>query len=280
MSRLILYLVSDSSGEIVLSVSSEVLALFENLDVDKYMWPMVRSVEHLTQLINEVKNKPGIVLYTIVNKDLRDQLVQECIKLNIPAICAISNVTEKFSNYICISASKSVMGAKHISLDKGYFNKINAINFAITHDDGQGVQDLNKADVILLGVSRTSKTPTCLYLAQRGFKVLNIPIIPGIELTFEPANLNMALVVGLTIKPEKLIQIRKNRILSYDKIHKLEDNNYTDINEIIKEIKYADQLFARLKLPIIDVSGKAIEETSAEVINLYYSKIGIRKTFS
>jgi regulator of PEP synthase PpsR (kinase-PPPase family) len=279
MNRLVLYLVSDSSGETVLSVSSAVIAQFDDLEVDKYMWPMMRSKQHLEQFFNEIKNRPGLVLYTIGDKDLRYSFIECCEKDNIPAICAISGITEKFSEYLGLKASRNIMGAKHISLDHSYFSKIDAINFAISHDDGQGMQDLKEADIALLGVSRTSKTPTSLYLAQRGFKVLNIPIVPDIKYDFNIVNLEKTLVVGLRIKPEKLIQIRKNRLLSY-KVDKNELNLYTDLDEVMKEIKLADQIFNSFKLPCIDVTGKAIEETAAEIINLYYSKIGIRKTFN
>jgi regulator of PEP synthase PpsR (kinase-PPPase family) len=264
-----LYMVSDSSGETVVAVSKAVISQFENVQVKEYMWPLVRAKAQIDNLIQDVEKNPGIVLYTIINKELRDYLKLRCAEINVKCISPIANVISEISKYCGVLASKK-NPEKEIFDDMSYFRKIDAINFAVNHDDGQQNQNFNEADILILGVSRTSKSPTSLYLAQRGYKVANWPIINGVE--YDPLRFNNPLIVGLTVSIDRLIQIRQCRLIAQDV--KNYDNEYTDALTIKDELKYANKIFQRNNIPVIDVTSKAVEEISAEIINLYFVKKG------
>lgn len=276
------YLVSDSSGETVLSVSRAAFAQFEKLAVVENIRPLVRSQDHIDKLVAELaalkRDELCIVLYTMLNAELRHYLRNQCQALGIPCVSAISRVVSEIGAVMGMEAITEGTPGKHRMLDKDYYNKIDVINFTIQHDDGSCRDDYNDADILLLGVSRTSKSPTSLYLAQRGYRVANLPIIQDIPVDL--SKLTKPLIIGLTIHPETLNHIRTNRILSLD--HSSGANNYkradhyTNIKNIYEELEYANQIFTNYKIPIIDVSRKAIEEIVAEIINLYLFKRGDR----
>lgn len=266
---LILYMVSDSSGETVTAVSKAAVSQFENIKVKEYMWSLVRTKTQIDKLIENIKQKPGIVLYTIISEELRQYLKLKCKEIGVPCISPISKIISEISNYCGITASKKTPH-KEIFTDLTYFKKIEAMNFTITHDDGQQNNNFNKADILIVGVSRTSKSPTSLYLAQRGYKVANWPIINSIEYDF--SKLTYPLIVGLTISIDRLIQIRHSRLIAKN-IGK-SDNEYIDALSIEDELKYANKILRYYNIPIIDVTSKAIEEVAAEIINLYFEKRG------
>jgi [pyruvate, water dikinase]-phosphate phosphotransferase / [pyruvate, water dikinase] kinase len=277
------YLISDSSGETVVSVSRAAFAQFEELIVTEYIKPLIRSQEQVDQLLNEVmqhsQSASSLIIYTVLNAELREYLHKKCQYLGVRCISAIAKVVSDIGQFIGQDAITKGKPGKHRMLDKSYYDKINVINFTMQHDDGHCRTSYNEADIILLGVSRTSKSPTALYLAQRGYKVANLPLIP--EILVDLSNLKHPLIIGLTIAPEILNQIRNNRILSLDPLsksgqHSASSDHYTNIEKIYEELEYARKIFSQYKLPVVDVSRKAIEEIVAEIINIYSNKCGTR----
>lgn len=274
MQKVNFYFLSDSSGETVMSVGYAAIAQFDNVEVEKYLWPMVRTKKQIDDLVADASKNDGIVLYTIADDNLRDYLKAECHKHKVRCISAISHVIVELMEHLGIKASRHISGIKHLNPGDEYFERIEAINFTMSHDDGQNLHDINDADIVLIGVSRSSKTPTCFYLAQRGFKVANIPFVKGIGIRIDIEEIKGPTIIGLHITPERLRQIRTSRLVT------MTDNtfgsNYTEQSSILEEIKELRQLFGKAKLPVIDVTGKAIEETAAEIINIHYEKIGKR----
>ena len=265
-------MVSDSSGDTVLTVGKAVMSQFENIAVKEYIWPLIRNKEQVDNLLSNVTKNPGIILYTIVNDELRTYLKEQGENIMVPCISVISRIIHEIAEYIGTEASRKVPG-KQVRLDAAYFRKIDAINYTIHHDDGQLRHDYNKADILLVGVSRTSKSPTSLYLAQRGYKVANLPIINDVE--YDLSDITSPLIVGLTISVEYLVKIRRKRLLSKDKMSVIDNSNvYTEILDVKAEISYANKLFREMQIPVIDVTSKAIEENVAEIINIYFAKKG------
>lgn len=271
-----LYLVSDATGETVLTISNAVVAQFANITVHKYLWPMVRSKMQIDKMFEDISKLPGVVLYTIVDDELRAYMKEGCHRLNVPCISAITHVINEFAKCLESPTKRSIPGWQHAELDEEYFKKIEAINFSILHDDGQNTHDIEKADIVLTGVSRTSKTPTMLYLAQRGLKTANVPYIKDITINVDLQKLKNCFVVGLVIAPERLRVIRTNRLLSTNS--KFNIDEYTNADAIFSEIRESRQFFQQNRWPILDVSGKAIEETAAEILSMYYDKIGKHST--
>ncbi|MCL4171304.1 UNVERIFIED_CONTAM: hypothetical protein GTU68_027525, partial [Idotea baltica] len=270
-----IFLVSDSSGETVLTVANSVLAQFQGIKVNKYLWPMVRTIEELEKLLDEVIEKRGVIIYTIAERELRHKMKEVCDAHEIPFIGALGSVITCLEGYLGSKASNIITGAKHVDLGQSYYDRIEAINFTINHDDGQSLQTMNAADIVLVGLSRSSKTPTSLYLAQRGYKVANLPFIKNIGIRVKPEDIKAPLVVGLVISPERLKQIRASRLEVMNSGHFNED--YIDIRSINAEAAELRRLFSETDWPVIDVTGKAIEETSADIIKLHNKKIGGNK---
>ncbi|CAL7962501.1 Kinase/pyrophosphorylase [Alphaproteobacteria bacterium] len=272
-----IYLVSDSSGETVAAVSRAAVTQFTGLHVIEYMWPLVRSKEQIDALMIEVQKAPGVIIHTMVNSEVRTYLIDKCKAISAPCLCSIQSILDGIQDYLKVPPSKQTPG-KYSKLDDDYFSKIESMNFAINHDDGAGMEEYNKADIVLLGVSRTSKSPTALYLSQRGYKVANFPIVldisTGLKISPHP------LVVGFTIEPQYLLKVRCNRFASYKDMknnsHKFLEN-YLSIDAINQEVEYAIKLFEKLKISVINVTAKAIEEIAAEVINLFFIKRGAHR---
>lgn len=258
-----IHLVSDSTGETLNAMARAVCARFDDVLPIEHIYSLVRSHRQLERVLQEVAGAPGVVLHTIVDKELRAALEQGCRDLEMTCVAALDPLVAALARYLGASLSTRV-GAQH-SLDNDYFNRMDALNYAIGHDDGHGAQDLEAADVVLVGVSRTSKTPTCIYLAQRGVRAANVPIVPGSELPAQLFNLKRAIVVGLTVSPDRLIQIRRNRLLS---LHEERESAYIESEAVREEIIKARRLFERHKWPVIDVTRRSIEETAAQVVNL------------
>jgi len=204
-----------------------------------------------------------MVMHTIVDDTLRTLLEDGCRRLDMPCIAALDPLVSALSRYLGASLTRRV-GVQH-ALDSDYFNRMDALNYAIGHDDGQGGQELDQADVVLVGVSRTSKTPTCIYLAHRGIRAANVPLVPGASVPEKLGQLEKALIVGLTISPDRLIQIRRNRLLS---LRESRDTSYTDMEAVREEVVQARRLYERQGWPVIDVTRRSVEETAAAVLNL------------
>ncbi|MCD6034940.1 MAG: hypothetical protein K0R63_681 [Rickettsiales bacterium] len=257
-----LHLVSDSTGETVSSVSRAALAQFEGIEVEEHVWSLVRTSGQMQKVLDHVRDNPGIVMYTITQKKLREELKQGCAKLNVLCIPILSRVIKDLQAYFGQKVSSSRPGKQH-EMDEDYFERVEAINFALAHDDGQMTWDLEEADVVVIGVSRTSKSPTCVYLAYRGHRAANIPFVPIVPFPIEPEQVKNTLVVGLTISAERLVQIRKSRLLSLNEDRETE---YVDIESIRAEIAEARKLFQKFRCPVIDVTRKSVEETAATII--------------
>jgi regulator of PEP synthase PpsR (kinase-PPPase family) len=218
----------------------------------------------MERVLEEVAGAPGVVLHTLVDRELREQLEEGCRRLQTPQIGALDPLVGALSGYLGTNISTRV-GAQH-ALDHGYFNRIGALDFAIAHDDGQGTLDqLEHADVVLCGVSRTSKTPTCIYLANRGIRAANVPLVPGQEDGERLTQLKNPLVVGLTVSPDRLVQIRRNRL---EGLNAARASDYVDHDAVRDETVKARRAFERRGWPTIDVTRRSVEETAAAIINL------------
>jgi regulator of PEP synthase PpsR (kinase-PPPase family) len=233
----------------------------------EHVHPLVRTRRQLDRVLQEVASAPGIVLYTIVNKDLTEQLEQRCKALSLPCMHVLEPIMKVFESYLGAPQTPIVAG-QHV-LDADYFRRIDALNFTMAHDDGRLPEDLNQADIIILGISRTSKTPTSIYLAQRGFKTANVPIVPAIPLPSALIEPHTAFVVCLVASPERIAEIRRNRVrLMSDR--NLDD--YVDRHRIALEIAHSRRLCARHGWPVIDVTRRSIEETAATILKLFHDR--------
>jgi len=267
MSRLATYfhihLVSDSTGETLNAMARAVCARFEDVAPIEHIYPLVRSEQALTRVLQEIENAPGLVVHTIVDPALRNRLEETCRILDMGCLAALDPLVSAMGRYLGASITTRV-GAQH-ALDTDYFNRMEALNYAIGHDDGQSTQELDQADVVLVGISRTSKTPTCIYLAHRGVKAANVPLVPGAALPEKLLSLKKAMVVALTASPDRLVQIRRNRLLS---LREDRASSYIDVDSVREETVAARRLYERQGWPVIDVTRRSVEETAAAVINL------------
>jgi hypothetical protein len=236
---------------------------FEGIDPIEHAWTLIRTAGQMEKVLAAISANPGIVLFTIVNDDLRSQLREGCRKLQSPCIAVLEPVLGALASFLGLQASGRP-GGQH-ELDAEYFARIDAMTFALAHDDGQSARNYDEADVILVGVSRTSKTPTCIYLANRGIKAANVPIVPGCPVPPELMQARHPLVVGLTKDPGQLIQIRRNRLrlLAQD-----EQTDYVDPESVREEVAQARRLCAEHNWPVLDVTRRSIEETAAAIIQL------------
>jgi hypothetical protein len=261
MKKFNLHLVSDSTGETVGSVARAALVQFEDVDAEEFSWTLVRSKAQMEKVIEGIKENLGVVMYTLVDESLRDILKMECAKLNLPCIAVISTVVSEISNYLGVKSH--AQAGKQYELNEEYFTRMDAINYALAHDDGQGHWEMADADVIVLGVSRTSKSPTCMYLAYKGFKAANIPLVLDCPLPPSLETLTKPLIIGLTINPERLQQIRKTRLQS---LSQEGETNYIDMEYMQREIAEARKLYAKHRWPVIDVTKRSVEETAATIV--------------
>jgi regulator of PEP synthase PpsR (kinase-PPPase family) len=257
------HLVSDSTGETLNAMAKAVCARFDNVLPIEHIYSLVRSQRQLERVLQEIDGAPGVVLHTIVDANLRSALEQGCRDLDLTCVAALDPLVAALARYLGASLSTRV-GAQH-AMDNDYFNRMDALSYAIGHDDGQGTQDLEAADVVLVGVSRTSKTPTSIYLAHRGIRAANVPLVPGAEPPAQLFNLKRAVVVGLTVSPDRLIQIRRNRLLN---LREERESAYIELESVRDEIVRARRMFEKYGWPVIDVTRRSVEETAAAVINV------------
>jgi [pyruvate, water dikinase]-phosphate phosphotransferase / [pyruvate, water dikinase] kinase len=264
-----LHLISDATGETLTTMAKAAAVQYPQVRAIEHVHPLVRTEKQLERVLQEVEEAPGIVLYTVVKKTLIAEIEGRCRKLKVPCLHVLQPIMKVFESYLGAPQTPVVAG-QHI-LDADYFRRIDALNFAMAHDDGQLPQDLSVADIIILGISRTSKTPTSIYLAQRGFKTANLPLVPGIELPPALTQPHTAFVVGLVASTERIAEIRRNRV------HLIGDRNlaaYVDHGQIANEIHYSRRLCNRHGWPVIDVTRRSVEETAATIIRLRHEHAG------
>ena len=259
-----LHLVSDSTGETLITVARAVAAQYANVTPVEHVYPLVRSQKQLDRVLTEIEEAPGIVLFTLLEKDLVERLEAKCQEINSPSLSIIGPVMQLFQNYLGASTSGRV-GAQHV-LNAEYFKRIDALNYSMMHDDGQHTDGLEEADVVLVGVSRTSKTPTSIYLANRGVRTANVPLVPGIPIPKQLETLKNPLVVSLHATPERLIQIRQNRLLSIG--GDTANDDYVDRQSVTDEVTYARKLSAKYGWALLEVTRRSIEETAAAILKL------------
>jgi regulator of PEP synthase PpsR (kinase-PPPase family) len=259
-----LHLVSDATGETLTTVARAAAAQYASISPVEHMHPLVRTHKQLDRVLTDIEIAPGIVLYTLLDGELTKRLEETCRNLGLPCLSILGPVLALFQAYLG-GETKPRIGAQH-TLNAEYFRRIDALNYSMLHDDGQHTDDLEQADVVLVGVSRTSKTPTSIYLANRGVKTANVPLVPGVAVPPKLEELAQPLVVGLTASPERIVQIRQNRLLGLRAVHDAEQ--YVDRQAVAAEIASARKLCGKHNWPIIDVTRRSIEETAAEVMAL------------
>ncbi|MEP0235504.1 pyruvate, water dikinase regulatory protein [Roseibium sp.] len=260
-----LHLVSDSTGETLMTVARAATVQYEDVREIEHVYPLVRTQKQLDRVVSEIQAAPGIVLYTLVDKDISARLERTCRELGIPFVNILDPVFAVFQSYLNVTQTRRI-GGQH-ELDAEYFKRIDALNYTMMHDDGQIWEDLEAADIVLVGISRTSKTPTCIYLANRGIKAANVPLVPDIPLPSQLLELKKPLVVGLIASAERIQQIRRNRVLSLQSENY--NDTYVDRKEIAREINLTRRLCSDNEWPLIDVTRRSIEETAAEIMALY-----------
>lgn len=264
-----LHLVSDSTGETVTLLARACLVQFDDIQVKEHLWPMVRTVDQVGEVMKRITENPGFVMCTLVDEENRLALEEGCRLHQIPCIPVLDPVVAALGAFLN-AKSHPRPGGQH-AMDAEYFERIEAMQFALSHDDGQMTHELAEADVILVGVSRTSKTPTCIYLANRGVKAANIPFVPGCPLPEDLFEENGPLVVGLTNDPKRLIEIRRQRLRFLDQDP---DTEYVDEDSVKEEVASARRLFSQHDLPVINVSRRSIEETAATILQLVARRNG------
>lgn len=257
-----LHLVSDATGETLESMSKAALVQFEGADVKKHFWPMVRSAKQMQNIIDDIKANPGLVMYTVVNPEIKEVLTSQCGEAGLPTVSLLEPVIDAFAEFFGMKA-KALQGHQH-ALDSEYFERIEALQYTMAQDDGQNVAGIADADIILIGVSRSSKTPTSIYLANRGYKTANIPFVLNCPMPEILDNLKDKFVVGLTASPDRLAQIRSNRLRS---IRDEANKDYASVDVIQEEVAECRKYCNKRGWLVIDVTRKSIEETAASIIN-------------
>ena len=257
-----LHLVSDATGETLMAVSRAVVAQYAGVATMEHIYPLVRTRDQLDRAISEIETAPGIVLYTLVDRDFSLRLESACREAGAPTLSVLGPILDFFHSYIGMDVTPRP-GAQYL-LNSDYFRRIDALNFTMEHDDGQNVENYEEADIVLLGISRTSKTPTSIYLANRGFKTANLPMVPGVPVPKAVRTLIRPLVVGLLATPDRIVQVRRSRVLARAE----EFQNYVDKALITEEINSSRRYFERQGWTTIDVTRRSIEETAAAILDL------------
>jgi len=264
------HLVSDSTGETLAGVMRATCAQFDNIMPIEHSYFLVRSVRQLERVLEEIAAAPGVVMFTLSNLEHRAILEDHCARVGMPCVAVLDPVLDITSRYLGQELNHRVGAARKLNAE--YFKRIDALDFAMDHDDGQQVIELSTADVILVGVSRTSKTPTSVYLAHRGVKAANVPLVPSVPLPPELFAKDHPLVVGLTISADRLVHIRRNRLVA---MKETRAGDYTEEEAVRREVMDAQRLFEREAWPTVDVSRRSIEETAAAVLNLLAEHRGL-----
>lgn len=264
MKKYHLHLISDSTGGTLNSVVKACLAQFDGVQAEQHFWPLIRTQKQLLTALEGIRKHPGLVLYTLVDDGLAKALEKHCQALGVKSISILHPVLDIMSGYFG-RESLDEPGLQH-KLNEEYFARMDAVDYALHHDDGlKNDRDMAHADVILVGVSRTSKTPTCIYLANRGVKAANVPYVPGIPFPERVLDLKKPMFVALTAAAERLIDIRRNRLTQ---LGELRETDYLDADRVQEEVKEARRFYSRMGWPVIDVTRRSIEETAAEILSL------------
>ncbi|MBV9331108.1 MAG: kinase/pyrophosphorylase [Alphaproteobacteria bacterium] len=263
MERFHLHLLSDATGETLNAIAKAALAQFEGVVVHEHSYALVRSKRQLQRAVEHIRSDPGLVLFTLVNPDLRTELVTQCTALGVPMLDVLEGPMTVMRQFLG-AAETHRPGGQH-EVDQRYLQRIEALNFTIQHDDGQALETLNEAEVVLVGASRTSKTPTCVYLAIRGVRAANVPLVPGVALPRILGEATKPLVVGLWASPDRLVQVRRNRLFT---LGEGRETSYVDVEAVRAEVSASRKIFEQHDWPAIDVSRRSIEETAAAVLNL------------
>ena len=265
--RFHLHLVSDATGETVSAVARACIVQFSNVEPIHHLWWLVRSPRQVDRVIDGIDANPGLVLATLVESELRHRLEDACRQRRIPVISVLDPVMAGLSAYLNAEFSTEP-GRQHL-LDAEYFDRIDAMHFTLAHDDGQMLESLDSADIVLVGVSRTSKTPTCMYLANRGLKAANVPLVPNVPPPPELLAVRRPLVIGLTRDPKTLVGMRATRLRL---MNRTDDGGYADPDQVRDEIIHSRRLFEQHGWPIIDVTRRSIEEAAATILQLYLER--------
>ncbi len=266
MKDVYIHLVSDATGATLQGMASAAFSQFVDVKMVERLWPLVRTQKHLDRFVADLDLHPGPVMFTLFNDELGNRLRAECGKRGVPCIPVMDPMIEGLSKYLN-QKPRNVPGLQHI-LDDLYFKRIDALDFAMGFDDGQNYNGIETADVILVGVSRTSKTPTCIYLARQGIRAANIPLVPGVPIPPHILDLKMPLFVGLTESPDRLIQLRASRLRVDQRQEALFNNSYVDPEMVEEEVRSARKFFREQGWSVIDVTKRSVEETSAEIMFL------------
>lgn len=261
-----IHLVSDSTGETLLTVGRAAAAQYDSIVPIEHVYPLVRSMRHVERVIADIEASPGIVLYTLVQKDLSHKLEEACQRASIPFVNVLDPVIDVFRSFLNLPATGKI-GAQH-TMDADYFRRIDALNFTLAHDDGLLPDDIEETDVILIGISRTSKTPTSIYLANRGVRTANVPLVPGIAISPTIIAAKRPLVVCLIATAERIMHVRQNRLLALDDTSP-KTSTYIDKAAIAQELLYSKRLCQEHGWPMIDVTRRSIEETAAAILALW-----------
>lgn len=263
-----LHLISDSTGETLIAASRAVTSQYQSTHAIEHVYPMVKNPARMEAVIQEIDSKPGIVLFTIADEILGQTLAEACSQMGLPCVSVLEPIFKTFQSYLGMAGDHKP-GAQH-ELNAEYFNRIDAINFTLMHDDGALPDDVEEADILLLGISRTSKTPTSIYLANRGLKTANIPLVPDVPVPERVIRAKKPLIVALVASTDRIHQVRQNRILGFEESR--DENNYTNRASIAEELSQTRKLCKRHNWPMIDVSRKSIEETAAAIYALWVDK--------
>ncbi len=259
------YLISDSTGETLDRIFMALKAQFNNFDYDLNQFSFTRTENQISTILNDAtKQESPIILYTVVNNKLAKFLAEEANKKNIPCFGVLGDLILNFSKILNQKATHQP-SAQHV-LDEDYYKRIEAIQFTMNHDDGNNTENILESDIILIGVSRTSKTPTSIYLANKGLKTSNIPLVNDMSIPNEIAKSNTLCVIGLTTEAERLYDIRRNRLNS---LKENEASDYTNLEKIRLEVEQSKKIFKKNKWPTIDVTRKSVEETAASIIKIF-----------
>ena len=258
------HLVSDATGETTHQLARAALAQFKNVETIEHVWTLVRTEDHLHMIEDSVKKNRGVVLFSLPDRELRSKLEQICERYSVPSVAVLDHAVHTLSKLL--GPPSEGITAGQYRMDKAYFDRMEALEFTIRHDDGQGLNTVSGADILIVGISRSSKTPTSIYLAHRGYKVGNYPLVPGVPMPLDQIDHENMFVVGLIRDARSLAQIRRNRLVS---MNENEGSDYADQETITQELKEARQLFNAHKWPVIDVSRRSVEETAAAIINLH-----------
>jgi len=257
------HLVSDSTGETLVAMMKASCAQFAKATPLEHVHSLVRSEKDMARALTIIENKPGVVLHTLLNRQRRETLEKRCAELGVPALSVLDPALSMLGRYLGASMTSEV-GAQR-NLDRDYYKRIEALDYAMAHDDGQNVKGLSEADIILLGISRTSKTPTCIYLANRGYKAGNIPLVPGQAIPEQLKDFKKPFVIGLIASPTRIVEIREKRLENL----RQDGTSYTNADDVRLEMRDAKRMFAKRGYPFVDVTRRSIEETAAKILKLY-----------